>query len=306
MGLAIFLTLIATALARIGIVVLKQAVARLAQQTPHGIVPLSLALLQSNLGLLGIAMQVAGIGLFVLAVSDPSAPISVLQPLRTFGILVMAFLCVVVLKEQLAPRDWLGITLQVAGILLVGFSLSAVRHQSAVITAPPVVLYLAALGILGGACAFMLWHSRKPQIAEVAYGVLAGLLLGAAYLNMKVVFMARQGARLDIAMLSLAVIILGSVGGFAVLLWSFRTCRALIVTTINFVLNQVVVMVGGVLCLGEELPDEPISFWARIVGVSAILIGVVLLARFLEAKGPAPRTTPLALPTLEQTPRHLP
>lgn len=306
MGFAIILTLVATTLARVGIVLLKQAVARLAGQSLRGIGPLAMALLQSNLGLLGIGMQIAGIGLYLLAVSEPSAPISVLQPLRTFGILVMAFLCVVFLKEQLGPLDWLGVILQVVGILLLGMSLTSIRQQTGVIVASPIIVHLIALGIVSAACALVLCYTRHQPLAEVAYGVLAGLLLGAAYLNMKVFFLARQGARLDIEVLSLAVIGLGSIGGFAVLLWSFRTCRALIVTTISFVLNQLTVVIGGAVCLGEELPAEPLLFWARVVGISAILLGVVLLARFLEAKGPAPRTPPFALPTMEQAPPRSP
>src|SRR4051812_5301029 len=75
---AIVLTLVATTLARIGIVLLKQAIANLSTHQVQGRFQLAICLAQSRRGLLGIALEIAGYGLFLWALSDPSAPISIL------------------------------------------------------------------------------------------------------------------------------------------------------------------------------------------------------------------------------------
>src|SRR5438270_8246114 len=104
-GFAIFLTLLATTLVRVGIVLLKQAVADLSEEQARGTFRLVTSLLLSRRGLVGLALQVVGYGLFLAALSEPTAPISILQPLRAFGILVMVFLSVVFLKERLRPLE---------------------------------------------------------------------------------------------------------------------------------------------------------------------------------------------------------
>jgi hypothetical protein len=182
----------------------------------------------------------------------------------------------------LRALEWLGVALQFFGILLVGLSLPPGGLHPAAIETPQLLGYLAGLGAL---CALTLGHvlfARRPGDAEVSYGVLAGTLLGIAYLHMKVFFLALQVERGDMVALSLALMPVGALGGLAVLLRSFRSCRALVVTTINFVVNQVVVIVGGAACLGELFPQDPLHYWARVAGLLALLLGVALLARFQE------------------------
>ena len=67
--------------------------------------------------------------------------------------------------------------------------------------------------------------------------------------------------------------------GLAVLQMGFRRGRALIVTAVNLVTNQVLVVAGGLICLGERFPTEPWPFAARVLGLGGILAGIILLAR---------------------------
>ncbi len=291
---AIFLTLLAAALARVGIVLLKSAVAAFPEAQARGFGRPVAALLRSRLGLLGLILQIVGFVLFLTAVSAPAAPISVLQPIRAFGILVMAFLSLVFLKERLRALEWLGVALQFFGIVLVGISLPPAGLEPATIETAKLLGYLSGLGVLGALTLAHVLFARKPGDAEVSYGVLAGTLLGIAYLHMKVLFLARHTEQSDMVALSLAALPLGALGGLAVLLRSFRSCRALVVTTINFVVNQVVVIVGGAVALGEPFPADPLPFWARTAGLLAILAGVALLARFQETPASASTAAPTA------------
>jgi hypothetical protein len=72
---------------------------------------------------------------------------------------------------------------------------------------------------------------------------------------------------------------LGLLGGLVALQLGLRAGRALIVTAVNLVTNQVLVVVGGLLCLGESFPQETMPFTARIAGLCGIVWGILLLAR---------------------------
>jgi hypothetical protein len=115
--------------------------------------------------------------------------------------------------------------------------------------------------------------------AEFLLGVLAGLLLGTAYLHTKIVALAFQEQRLGLFIAAAILMGLGLPAGLAVLQMGFRRGRALIVTAVNLVTNQVLVVAGGLICLGERFPTAPVPFAARVTGLAGIFGGIILLAR---------------------------
>jgi multidrug transporter EmrE-like cation transporter len=242
------------------------------------------------MGGLGFTLQLVGYGLFWLAISSRSAPISVLYPLSAFGVVVIACLAVFYLKERFSRMEWLGVALLLSGVVLLGSSLSA----SAAIPAPlDATRWLMMQGSALGLALFMMGFSlclRQPGNAEVLFGVLAGLLLGIGFLNTKVVSLAWLEGRHDMLVLSLIGIAVGLPGGLAVLLKSFLHGRALIVITVNFVVNQMFVVAGGWLCLGEKFPDVPLLLFTRMAGLLLILTGILTLAWFHRDKALPPRS----------------
>src|SRR5580693_540343 len=71
---------------------------------------------------LGMVLMVGGYGLYAVAVSARVAPISLLQPLSASGLLVVALLAVVYLKERFDAAEWLGVGILLAGVILLGVS----------------------------------------------------------------------------------------------------------------------------------------------------------------------------------------
>ncbi len=301
-GLAIFLTLFAATLARVGTVLLKQATVATTSK-PDGLRRLFSGLARSKRALLGVAFQVLGIVLYAAAVESPSAPISVLQPLRAFGIVIMAFLAVVFLHERLCALEWTGVAVLLAGAIMLSVSVaSGAHHHAEVIRWPYWLGSLSILGLLamasggllmvrGGQGAFLSSGPSAKRQAEVLYGLLAGIFLGVGYLDAKVFFVVWQSESPLLAIPSALAMVAGLVGGLAVLLASFREGRVLIVTTVNLVVNQIIVIVGGYFCLEEVFPQRPFFFYARLFGLAATLVGIIMLARF---QGSAPLRSRLA------------
>ncbi|HMF15567.1 MAG TPA: hypothetical protein VKE98_00100, partial [Gemmataceae bacterium] len=174
----------------------------------------------------------------------------------------------------LSPLEWLGM-----GILLVGTILLSTSASSG--SAPILHLYRLLLFLAGSAvvCMLILGCSLvlKVQHAEFAFGTIVGLLFGSGYLATKTVFLAWQENRSMLAALAFLAMGAGMLGGLAVLLWSFRRGRALIIRGVNFVVNQVMVVLGGAYCLGESFPEEPLLLLARFAGFAAIVLGALLL-----------------------------
>jgi hypothetical protein len=107
-------------------------------------------------------------------------------------------------------------------------------------------------------------------------GLLIGLLLGMGYLNTKVVGLAWQQEKYGYLVVGILGMSLGLLAGLDFLLRVFQRGRALLVTAVNFVVNQVMVGIGGLICLDEEFPQDTFPRYARVVGLTAIMIGIVV------------------------------
>jgi undecaprenyl phosphate-alpha-L-ara4N flippase subunit ArnE len=273
---AIALTVTASACMNLGLVLQKRGIVPQAQPVPHG-PPKFRRSRHAPIWYLGMTLMVGGYGLYAAAVSARVAPISLLQPLSASGLLVVALLAVVYLKERFDAGEWLGVGVLLAGVILLGLSARGPQHVSTGIeTAPYLGFFTVAVSLaIGVAFAAALIPGR----AELLFGILSGVLFGTGYLNTKALALAIQDHRMALTILAACLMAFGLVGGLVALQLGLRSGRALIVTAVNLVTNQVLVVVGGLVCLGETFPQETLPFSARIIGLGGILGGILLLAR---------------------------
>jgi drug/metabolite transporter (DMT)-like permease len=232
---------------------------------------------------LGMLLMIGGYGLYAMAVSARVAPISLLQPLSASGLLVVALLAVVYLNEQFGAAEWVGVALLLAGVILLGLSASGPQVVSTGIANVPYTAFFAAviaLAVVVGAAA-----ARSPSRLELLLGFLSGLLFGMGYLNTKALALAVQDRNVGLVFAAACLMTIGLLGGLIALQFGLRFGRALIVTAVNLVTNQVLVVAGGLTCLGEHFPQESLPFAARLIGFGGILGGIVLLAGVQASEG---------------------
>jgi drug/metabolite transporter (DMT)-like permease len=232
---------------------------------------------------LGMALMIGGYGLYATAVSARVAPISLLQPLSSSGLLVVAFLAVVYLNERFNAWEWLGVAVLLAGVLLLGLSARGSQQATTGIAALRYLAFFAPVMIL--ASVVSLAAVTRPRHSELLFGILSGLLFGTGYLNTRALALAIQDHRAAMTALAACLMALGLIGGLVALQMGLRRGRALIVTAVNLVTNQVLVVSGGLICLGESFPQEGFPFAARLIGLASILLGILLLARVGAASG---------------------
>jgi multidrug transporter EmrE-like cation transporter len=226
---------------------------------------------------LGMVLMVGGYGIYAAAVSARVAPISLLQPLSASGLLVVALLAVVYLNERFDAAEWLGVGILLAGVILLGLSARGPHLPSTGIeTAHYLGFFVVAAGLAVGAS---FAAAAVPQRSELLLGILSGLLFGTGYLNTKALALAVQDRNTALTVSAACLMTAGLLGGLVALQLGLRAGRALIVTAVNLVTNQVLVVAGGLMCLGESFPQETLPFTARICGLFGILGGILLLAR---------------------------
>ena len=193
--------------------------------------------------------------------------------------LVVALLAVTYLHERFDALEWVGVALLLGGVILLGFSAENRPHWNVGVNDPRLIVFLIATGILVILAVATLRRTSSPARVEFLFGVLAGLLLGTGYLNTKIVSLAFQEQRVGLFVTAWICLGIGLALGLVVLQMGFLRGRALIVTAVNLVTNQVLVVAGGLICLGERFPTEPWPFAARVLGLGGILAGIILLAR---------------------------
>lgn len=283
---AILLTLLGSTCMNMGLVLQKKGVSQLVLEPGPGRRGRLRRYFTSPIWCWGMFLLVLGYGLFMRACTAKAAPISVLQPIFAFGVVIVAVMAVIYLKERFGALEWFGVALLVVGVVLLGYSAEEGNRDEAQVYLPQLLLYTFGLGGLIGVAAFLISRPQHVVNVEFLYGVLAGVLLGIGYLNtrtfsleIRAVVMG-EWVHYDILALGLILLLVGLFGGLVVLQKGFRRGRALIITAVNLVVNQVIVVAGGMFCLGERFPRDPSHFKERVFGLGAILVGTVILARF--------------------------
>jgi drug/metabolite transporter (DMT)-like permease len=228
---------------------------------------------------LGMALMLGGYVVYGYALSARAAPISLLQPLSASGLLVVALLAVTYLQERFDALEWVGVALLLGGVILLGFSAENQPHWKVGVNDSRLFIFLVATGVLVVLAVAAIRRRSSPARVEFLFGVLAGLLLGTGYLHTKIVSLAIQEQRQGLVITAWICLGIGLILGLIVLQMGLRRGRALIVTAVNLVTNQVLVIAGGLICLGERFPTETWPLAARVVGLAGILAGIILLAR---------------------------
>jgi hypothetical protein len=229
----------------------------------------------------GYATGWVGWGIYIAALS--LAPLSLVQAVAAGGVGVLAFLAHR-LGTPLGGRERLGAWIAVAGLVLLGVSLTAHVHKApAAHTSTLLIVVAAGTGAAGLLAGLM---GRTPR-AGVALGCAAGLFFGVGDL-------ATKGAVSGNGLLFVPLLAACTALGFVTLQLAFQRGRVLETAGLSVLVNNMIPIGGGLLLFHESLPGGAAGV-ARVASFAAVIVGAVLLARApespVEALGePPPRT----------------
>ena len=238
--------------------------------------------------LTGLVCAVSSMAFFALALS--LTPVSVVQPIKSSGILLLVVLAVVYLKERLTRVEKAAIALLVVGLVVLGLSLSP--QDQATTSVPHARLVIFALGALAvaGLVVAVMVRLRDEMDWGVGLGVVSGALYGIGMLALKgftALLKADTGFGAVVAVYLLLAILL-NVLPFTLQQASFQRGKASTVVATSTAFVALLPVLGGFWVFSERLPASTWRGTARVVGIAAILIGTITLSQFSQAEaGPS-------------------
>ena len=139
----------------------------------------------------GLCVQTAGWACYVIAVSH--APVSMVAVMMQGGIALFVVASVVILGERASPREWVGITAIVFGMLMLTLSLNGARTIADAFEPGTLLIFTALLICVGLAPMAVARLNASGAAAAILSGVAFGL--GAMFTkSMTLEFSAGAGA----------------------------------------------------------------------------------------------------------------
>ena len=227
----------------------------------------------------GLVISGVGWGLFVFALRY--TPVSLARSIQGSGFVILAFFSIFFLHHRLKAREWLGVIIVTAGIIALGFSESSESGTTSVMIPSRLIPAVAAVI----AICFVVYAARSKFGFGfnwlVVFSIFAGVLMGLGDVLTKA-FMDSISEKASIIALGLIplFLILFYLVGFLILSRGYQQGRAIVVTAVSDFCSRLVTIFVGVFAMQEVFPQELLYRDLRLVGLAAILLGTILLARF--------------------------
>ena len=224
-------------------------------------------LFTSRAWLRGFAMESGGFGLYVAALA--LAPLALVQSVAAGGVGILAVATARLSHRRLTRREARGASLAVAGLVLLGVSLSGGDARDAPGSLWAIALWLAATA---GAAVLILTSGRAFLQRGVGDGIAGGLFFAIGDICTKIA--TEGGGRL--------VFIIPLVGGYllgtSLLQIGYQSGAALTVAGLATLLTNGVPIAAGMVVLHEQVPTGVLGV-LRVIAFGAVTAGAILLAR---------------------------
>ncbi|MFW9831754.1 MAG: DMT family transporter [Candidatus Thorarchaeota archaeon] len=299
LAIAVILTLISGILSGIGHSIQRYGLNTLPELTPRAFyqrhIKLMLTLFTTPVWLLGGVLAVSGALLRWQAFS--SGDVSLLKPLTNINILIVVMVGIFFLNEHLGRSEWIGISGLLGGVIIL--SLFSEERVIETYNLPWFILstaicftFVVIMIIIGSQ------QGRSTQDKELFFALGAGVLYGIATIFLKamtieVIQIIGYFSVLDpLALLTLLnripfwLYVASSVVAYLLLQCAYSCRRVSVAFPVNNSLSTLVPILIAVIVFQDNLfiPINgfllfPISY-LRIIGIIAIIIGILLLQRF--------------------------
>jgi uncharacterized membrane protein len=299
LAIAALLTLISGILSGIGHSIQRYGLDFLPELTPrkfyHRHIHLIITLLTTPLWLLGGVLSVSGAVLRWQAFS--MGDVSLLKPLTNINLLIVVMVGVIFLHEKIGHAEWIGVSGLLAGVILL-----SLFTQERIITTYNLVGYiLSTIICVILVTAFLFIGSqldRSSREKELLFAISSGILYGVATIFLKamtieVIQILGYFNVLDLVALLILVTrisfwmyVISSVSAYFLLQCAYSHRRVSVAFPINNSLSTLVPIIIAVFVFGDTLLILINGFiifpfsYLPIMGIIAILIGIILLRRF--------------------------
>lgn len=235
-------------------------------------------------------------GTLIKGIAVGLAPLSVVQPINTAGIALLAWLAITKLGEKPSFTDWLGIGTILAGLVMLGLSLFGVPAQA--FSYNPWILWffvvfffaVAGISLFNG---FTKKHAQAPNLIATASGILIGLtavVIKLAWNDVGTRFW-EHGFRHALLSPYIYLIILLPIITLVLDQIAMQRGKAIVVIPIITGMSNLIPIIIGIVAMHEPLPSSGGMLFLRIASLVFIVGGAIILSlRRREDKEKKPRT----------------
>lgn len=226
--------------------------------------------------LVGFLVGVLGWVFYVVALAF--GPLSLVQAASAGGIGILALLVWRWGGVTLAPREWLGVSVSVLGLVLLGISLLGgggnAHHWGSHGSWPAITSWLVASGLLAG---FFAGPGRRLVAAGAGFGIGAGFLYAAGDVGTKAAVAGGWRTLFVPALLAAHGL------GFVMLQLGFQRGSALATAGVATLFTNATPIAAGMALFHEPLPGGGRGV-LRVLAFGAVVVGAVLLTRSEHAQ----------------------
>jgi uncharacterized membrane protein len=233
-------------------------------------------------------------GTFIKAIAVGRAPLSVVQPINTAGIALLAVLAITKLGEKPSLSDWLGIGIITVGLFMLGYSLFGVKSKA--FSYNPVVLWFFVILFFAVASAslyngFTKKGDQAPNLIALASGIIIGLtavIIKLAWNDFGSRFW-EHGFRHALASPFIWLIFVLPILTLVLDQIAMQRGKAIIVVPITTGMSNLIPIIIGILAMHEPLPSSGGMLLLRLGSFVFIIGGAVILSLRKEESGKAPQ-----------------
>ncbi len=234
------------------------------------------------------------LGTFIHSLALIFGPLSVVAPIHTSGVVLVAILAIVKLGERAGVIDWIGIGSTFLGLILLGISLAGTSGSESAHNTFFTGFFIVLLYATAAVCfvnAFRKRGAREPVLIAIGTGVLLGL-------NdiLEKLFWPDAGNRLwnegfwhiflspylwMIVAIAVITLFMNQV--------ALQRGKAIVVIPVVNSLSNLIPILVGLMAFGEPFPSSPGMIFLRLLSIVLIVGGAVVLS--IKKDGDAPQST---------------
>ncbi len=222
-------------------------------------------------------------GTFIKGIAVGLAPLSVVQPINTAGIAVLAMLAITKLGERPTISDWLGIGTIIAGLIVLGRTLIGVPSKA--FSYNPFVLWFFVIFFFASAGVSLHQgitkkHANAPNLIAVASGVLIGLTAVIIKLGWNDIGSRfwEHGFRNALLSPYLYIIILLPIVTLVLDQIAMQRGKAIVVVPITTGMSNLIPIIIGIVAMHEPMPSTAGMFFMRLLSFVFIIGGAIILS----------------------------
>jgi hypothetical protein len=245
------------------------------------------ALYSSKWFALGMLIAAASWGLHIGALA--LAPMSVVQVALAAGVVLIAVMAERLFGFQVGPRQWIGLTLTAAGLVLLAVTLPAMHGAHSQFSQVPMIAFEAGLFGLGGLLLMGPRMGGRLEHHGVMLGGAAGILFGVSDTAIKALTgIAGAHGVLGLAISPwLLVAAIASIVAFYASARGLQDGDAVPVIAVTGTAANIAGIAGGIVVFGDPVAASPVGVVLQATALVLVVFAAALMPAPMRAAGVA-------------------